>query len=286
VSFMYKIEGVEMKQALKLLLLISITALMTACKLAVIVVEGGEVQSAGSGTCVAGTICIVDVNDPNFSESFIAIPDSGWYFQKWNSGDGFFCGGAINPTCTLSFEGNEAKKWVEDMVASSEVFYLMPVFQPIPEIITVDGKDWYQPYLFLAKNWNDLRNEINAVCPAGKCNGLLNGHDMTGWTWATADDLNALFNHYLGSDEMGPGPDRYSPSTALDPWPADFFDDGWHPTREEWFPSVYKPTVRSVHGITRDQNRACLQESWWSFYMNTKGQSDCDLAGAWFYRIP
>jgi hypothetical protein len=47
----YKIEGVVMKQALKLLLLISITALMTACKLAVIVVEGGEVRSAFTGTC-------------------------------------------------------------------------------------------------------------------------------------------------------------------------------------------------------------------------------------------
>ena len=56
-----------MKKTLKFLLLISIAALLAGCKLAVIVVEGGEVQSTGSGICVASTICIVDVNGANFS---------------------------------------------------------------------------------------------------------------------------------------------------------------------------------------------------------------------------
>ena len=56
-------------------------------KLAVIVVEGGEVQwSTRSGTCMVGNICIVDVDDPNFSETFTAVPDTGWLLPKRNSG--------------------------------------------------------------------------------------------------------------------------------------------------------------------------------------------------------
>jgi hypothetical protein len=54
------------KQTLKFLLLLSIAALVVGCKLAVIVVEGSEVQSNGSGTCVASSICVVDVSNPYF----------------------------------------------------------------------------------------------------------------------------------------------------------------------------------------------------------------------------
>ncbi len=182
-----------MMKAIKFLLLAILVGIMAGCKLAVIVVEGGEVQSDGSGTCVSSAICVVDVSDPYFSETFKAVPDEGWYFEKWNSGDSFFCGGSPDPNCTLSFEGQEESKAVEDMVASSEVFFLMPVFRPYPEdIITVNGNEWLQPALFTNLSWND----INAVCPAGVCSGELNGYDMTGWTWASIDDVNALFNSY------------------------------------------------------------------------------------------
>jgi hypothetical protein len=78
-----------MKKTLNNILLLAITGFITGCKLAVIVVEGGEVQSTGSGTCVASAICIVDVSDSYFSETFSAVPDPGWYFQKWNAGIDF-----------------------------------------------------------------------------------------------------------------------------------------------------------------------------------------------------
>lgn len=81
------------------------------------------------------------------------------------------------------------------------------------DIVSVDGKDWAQVDLFTFLSWND----INAVCPSGVCvdGGMLNGHTMTGWTWASVDDVNAMFNVYLsaagvtGSDLLGPGPDDY-----------------------------------------------------------------------------
>ena len=107
----------------------------------------------------------------------------------------------------LSFEGHEDSEAVEEMVASSEMFYLMPIFKAYQDIIKVDGKEWLQPALFTNLSWND----INAVCSAdtGVCSGVLNDYEVTGWTWASVDDVNALFNHYIGRDELGPGPDRY-----------------------------------------------------------------------------
>jgi hypothetical protein len=234
---------------------------MVGCKLAVIVVEGGEVQSTGSGTCVASVICIVDVTDPNFSETFTAVPDEGWYFQKWNSGNGFFCGNSTNPTCTLSFQGYEESKEVEGMVASSEVFYLMPIFKDSPSIVVANGKEWLQPDRFLYLSWN----QINAVCPAGVCrdNGTLNGHDMTGWTWASADELNSLFNYYLGAELLGPGPSAYSWSEGENNPPPnrgfanDFYSDGWRAVSEESVPDEYPQNVpnysRLVSGWISDK---------------------------------
>jgi len=188
-----------MKLMSRILLLLSLTVLMVGCKLAVIVVEGGSVQSTGSGTCVAGTICIVDVTDPNFSETFTAVPATGWYFEKWNSGDRLFCGGSTNPTCTLSFQGYEESKEVADIVTSSEVFYLMPIFKPseitsVDGKITVNGKEWLQTDSFAGY----LYDQVSAVCPGGVCSGFLPGStiDLTGYTWASSDDFYALSEAY------------------------------------------------------------------------------------------
>jgi hypothetical protein len=218
-----------MRQASRIFLLLSISVLLAGCKLAVIVVEGGEVQSIGSGTCVARGICIVDVSDPSFSETFEAVPRTGWHFLKWHSGDKFFCAGSIYSRCDLSFKGHEESEAVADMVASSEVFYLMPVFKRISNVITVNGKEWLQPALFLELSWD----QINAVCPApsGVCrdNETLNGYDMTGWTWASIDDAKALFNVYLGDNILNSETGFYADDTGAI---SRFYEDGWLPTFE------------------------------------------------------
>lgn len=189
-----------MKLMSRIILLLCITVFLIGCKLAVIVVEGGEVQSTASGTCVAGMICIVDVNDSNFSETFTAVPDTGWYFQKWNLGDRFFCGGTTYPTCTLSFQGYKESQDVENMVASSDMFYLMPVFKPIPSTVmangavVIDGKAWLQPKDFV----NYSYNQISEICPDTLCSGTLPGSkiDLTGYIWASTDDVELLFGFY------------------------------------------------------------------------------------------
>lgn len=79
-------------------------------------------------------------------------------------------------------------------------------------VVTLNGVEWQQPDSFDSSSWND----ISAVCDyiSGACNGSLHGIDLTGWTWASVDDLNDLFNAYYSGipsalvwENMGPGPD-------------------------------------------------------------------------------
>jgi len=285
----------------KLIALLSAVLVLQGCRLAIIVVEGGEVQSTGSGVCIANSICIVDVSDPTFSETFTAVPDDGWYFKKWNSGDGFFCGGSVIPTCHLSFDDYEYilgapiedSEEVAKMIASSEMFYLMPIFSSSPRVITdtvtVNGREWAQVDLFAGLSWND----VNAVCPAGACSGHLKGYDMTGWIWASIDDLNALFNHYIGSDLLGPGPDQLNMFNSV--WAPAFFADGWRPNSTQRAGDII---VRGLGGLLRDRITEpgdeeaaaggisecthCLDGD--SAGTNGDLSPDLKVNGAWFYR--
>ncbi|MBN7796878.1 hypothetical protein [Parahaliea mediterranea] len=179
------------------------------CKLAVIVVEGGEVRSTGSGTCVAGLVCVVDVTDTGFSDEFRAVPGEGWYFHKWNSGSRFFCGGSADPECKLYFSdypGSEDNVQLQELVKSSEVFYLMPVFkQTPPEIavpdnrpVRVNGQEWLQPRNFVNYSYNTIRE----VCPDKLCSGHLPGSaiDLTGYMWASGKDVRLLIESYKTRD--------------------------------------------------------------------------------------
>ena len=123
-----------------------VIALVAGCRVAVMVVEGGEVESVGSGTCAEGTICIVAVNDTNFSETFTAVPKTGWYFVRWNKGEDFLCGDSADRTCVISTVGTAGNAGIEAIIASDETFYLMPVFKKSTLIETAPaGLDFYRP---------------------------------------------------------------------------------------------------------------------------------------------
>jgi hypothetical protein len=202
-------EGnVAMNPVFKLVVIGCMSLLLAACKLAVIVPEGGEVQSIGSGTCSPGVVCIVEVQNTNFSDTFRAVPLTGWYFHKWNSGDRFFCSRSASPECELAFEstpGVEGNEKIRELVDSSETFYLMPVFKETPpEIkviedspVEVDGKLWLQPIHFV----NYSYDQIKEVCPQRVCSGSLPGStiDLTGYLWANRDEVESLFFFYQSS---------------------------------------------------------------------------------------
>jgi hypothetical protein len=76
-------------------------------------------------------------------------------------------------------------------------------------IVTVGALEWLQPLDFAdSYSWDD----ISAVCDptSGACNGFLGGNLLTGWTWASVSDINALFNFFIGPAVVGPGPAEVS----------------------------------------------------------------------------
>lgn len=93
--------------------------------------------------------------------------------------------------------------------------------------VRANGNWWLQPADFLAYTWNDM----SAVCDptTGLCSGYLGEIDLTDWTWAGVEDMNALFNSYLQADLLGPGPtniDGFEAGQAV----AEFYEDPWLPT--------------------------------------------------------
>lgn len=199
--------------------------IVSGCKVAVIVVEGGEVQSGASGTCPSGDVCINQVVDTTYMETFTAVPDAGWQFVKWNDGDGFICGDLVNPVCVVSNVAGAGIPAVEAIVATDKVLYLMPVFEELPldtivdTVVANDGNEWAQPDLF-----NGLTHvEILAACPSGACSGFLNGWNMDGWTLATAQQVLDLFNSYFFV-AAAPPVGGLNPNNFATPMVADGFD--------------------------------------------------------------
>lgn len=108
---------------------------------------------------------------------------------------------------------------------------------------TIGGQEWLSLQTFNASggiSWNDLADTCSTA--SGECKGALGGVDLSGWVWAEADDVNALFNSYLpgtappGSSavwtDLGPGPD--SASTSIDFWARQWARSGITPSFSEY----------------------------------------------------
>ena len=116
--------------SLGILALLSVVTL-GGCKLALVVVEGGEIQSeSGSFGCQAGSSCIVQIEDTNFREVFTAIPAPGFEFVKWVAGPSFQCGGSTDPQCVVDNRLLAGNALAELIVASDTFFYILPEFKP------------------------------------------------------------------------------------------------------------------------------------------------------------
>jgi hypothetical protein len=74
--------------------------------------------------------------------------------------------------------------------------------------VSVNGLAWLQPIDFINSSWNEIADVCDPI--TGLCTGSLGGNMLNGWTWASVEDLNALFNSFIGRDELGPSsPDSY-----------------------------------------------------------------------------
>ncbi len=115
----------------RLLIALLALALLAGCKVKITVPEGGRVVSqSGAYTCSAGKVCVIEVNDIFFDETFVAKPASGYRFVKWRKRKSGFCGFKYKPCRlpTMGFGGNEA---LMAILESDRVFYLEPVFAKI-----------------------------------------------------------------------------------------------------------------------------------------------------------
>ncbi len=150
--------------------------------------------------------------------------------------------------------------------------------------VVVEGKEWLQPREFDHYTWN----QVNAVCPVGSCTGVLPGSsvDLTGFTWASVNEVNALFNHYIGTPVLGPGPAEYNEA-----------DSSWAPAFHNDFSLTWLDAgIRSVSGMTRDSlpgGEASLGELQLGFFSQKDGASTLrawpkdDASynyGQWFWR--
>ena len=116
------------KKIIRALLIPLLVLSFTACKIRIVVPDGGQVISeSGAYTCNAGTNCNIQVVDVFFDETFIAEPGLGYYFRRWKGGDRTFCGDTFD-SCRLATTGFPGHAALEKILESDEVFFLRPLF--------------------------------------------------------------------------------------------------------------------------------------------------------------
>lgn len=154
--------------------------------------------------------------------------------------------------------------------------------------VIVDGLEWLQPRDLLGTSWA----EMGTVCDSytGQCNGSFTSQfgtfDLTGWTWASVDDLNALFSSYLSSP-LGPGPDSALNEPGILFLFSDFLD-----TYTDFVPGAHN--YKFIRGVTRTATgssgyigyvgfSASLSSST-SWGVGTNSTPSLQYEGAWLYR--
>jgi hypothetical protein len=177
--------------------------------------------------------------------------------------------------------------------------WTLPVWAvPITDTVTVNGTTWAQVDLFAGLSWNTL----DALCPGGVCGtNTLNGFDMAGWHWASADDLAAAFNPFLvdsgfgGSDLLGPGPDRFywGFSNPDADFGGNFIDEGFRPTYAQfgdrvltgWISNaVPGDTTLAYQGVVGDYPGQVQAALFGTDYTQQRNRGSLFSPGAWFFQ--
>ena len=118
---------------LRIIALCVAVVLLSGCKLALMIVEGGNVTSStGAHNCTAGSYCVFEINDTDFNVTFTAEPEPGYAFVRWSNGDDFQCPGSTNPVCVLNNTLLAGNAFADAIIASKKIYYLHPVFEFSP----------------------------------------------------------------------------------------------------------------------------------------------------------
>jgi hypothetical protein len=162
------------------------------------------------------------------------------------------------------------------------------------DAVDVEGTKWLQPIDFHGYSWND----VSEVCDSstGVCSGLLGPTDLTGWTWASLDEVNSLLNNFIVTEpKLVLGTDFVYCDMCVDAYFAAGFN----------YETVFVPStgwLRVSGGVSRTTSLADIERA----YGRAVGQSafvgilgsnttilkdgSCDIgatcsgdSGAWFY---
>jgi hypothetical protein len=103
---------------------------LVACKVRIVVPEGGQVALQSGSYCPSGKTCEIDVVDIFFDETFTAVPSTGYKFQSWAKRDRSLCGGNARP-CHLFTSGFAGNDFLMAFLGTEDIFYLQPVFEKL-----------------------------------------------------------------------------------------------------------------------------------------------------------
>ena len=85
---------------LKTAAVIGTSITLMGSKIVITVPQGGSVVStSGLISCSAGEVCIIDIAEPHFVDTFTAVPDQGYYFTRWQDDSRGLCRGGLHPQC-------------------------------------------------------------------------------------------------------------------------------------------------------------------------------------------
>ena len=181
--------------------LLGFSVFLSSCNIALVVVKGGDVTSAsGLYSCSAGSNCLVEVPDRSFAETFTAVPHEGYRFSHWLSADQGLCGGRTEPDCQIQVGILPDNPVVDDIIASDDIYYLIPVF--VEEVPEPEPEPGLSP---------ELQAKYDASCDRCHTTGAFGApviHDLNAWEPRLAKGLTTLLNSVKnGRGAMPPGGD-------------------------------------------------------------------------------
>ncbi|MEH6609707.1 MAG: hypothetical protein V7696_10085 [Halioglobus sp.] len=127
-----------MSQIKSMVILILLAFPLVGCKLVIEVPEGGRVVNQDNvEQCPASQVCVIEVVDTFFNQTFTAEPEDGYIFKGWRSRAGGQCGGSDGDCAlfTLFFQGIP---FFESILASNQEYYLEPIFEKFELVNSVE----------------------------------------------------------------------------------------------------------------------------------------------------
>lgn len=155
----------------------------------------------------------------------------------------------------------------------------------------LSSRQWRQVTETVGLSWN----ELNSVCATGTCTADFGPYDLTGWRWASQDEIRSLYNEFifaatgtkpLGTTFQAPGSSLWASSfvssfsvTYIEPGTNDEYVNGWASTAAN-VSDGFGPSIRDCQPASHPNclDRADVGDAY------DKSLHFPGIAGAWLYQ--